>query len=375
MGQDQRFAKDQSFKNFAESARKGFCFLALILTACAGKKPVPPELNVAKTAAVRSLSISSTLGVKLTSEGESYQPVLSAEGNEILFLSSRPETHGQPQVYLYNLELLNERRVTYQDGQCDSPVFVKKSGNIVYASTTDEIKERPALLQKNASAEFPSELYLSDINGSSIRRLTRHPGFDGNPVDRPDKANSIYFSQEHQGVKRILQINLVSTQSIPILQKKDVSVEDFRPSPNGMKWIWRESKKDSADSSVWIAEKSLAKAQAVAWPSGRYQDFSWIDDNRLLLSAKLTKEKYFHLLSYDLEKKCLREVLADKSDLSSPQLTPNQKSLIFVSNDDGTRQLYLRTITLDWSSACLNKDAVTTTTTLPTMTTTTLLKK
>jgi len=345
---------------------------------CASKKPaVPQGLGSAGNAsAQKSMEVSPVLGAKLTSDGESYSPSLADNGVEILFLSARPETHQQSQVFLYNLESLSERRVTYQDGQCSSPIFVKKSGDIVYASTTDEIKERPLLFQKAQSSETPSELYLSDINGSSIRRLTKHEGFDGDAVDKPDRANSIYFSQQENGAKKIMQLNLVSTQYIPVLEKKGISIEDFRPSPSGKKWIWSEKDLKTQQSTVWLAEKSLGKAHVVDLPKGQYQDYFWIDENHLLFSAKLADTANDQIVSYDIEKKCLHPVLSHKSNLTEPQLASNLNSLVFVSDASGSRQLYYRTINLDWTSACLGIPVApvtttsTTTTTIPSTTTT-----
>lgn len=338
---------------------------------------MPQGLGSAGNAsAQKSLEVSAILGAKLTSDGESFAPALADNGVEILFLSARPETHEQSQVFLYNLESLSERRVTYQDGQCSSPIFVKKNGDIVYASTTDEIKERPLLFQKAQASEIPSELYLSDINGSSIRRLTKHIGFDGDAVDKTDRANSIYFSQQEKGAKKILQLNLVSTQFIPVLEKKDISMEDFRPSPSGKKWIWTERDLKTQQSTTWLAEKSLSKAQVLILPKGQYRDYFWLDESHLLLSAKLEDSDHYQIVSYDLEKKCLHSVLSHKSNLTEPQLAGNLKSLIFVSDASGSRQLYYRTINLDWNAACLGQVAplappptVTTTTTVATSTT------
>jgi Tol biopolymer transport system component len=378
MGQHQRLAQNQSVKNSAKSARKNLPALALLLASlcfgCASKKTAVPQGlgSAGNVSAQKSLEVSAVLGAKLTSDGESFSPALADNGVEILFLSARPETHEQRQVFLYNLESLSERRVTYQDGQCSSPIFVKKSGDIVYASTTDEIKERPLLFQKAQSAEIPSELYLSDINGSSIRRLTKHIGFDGDAVDKTDRSNSIYFSQQENGAKKILQLNLVSTQFIPVLAKKDISMEDFRPSPSGKKWIWTEKDLKTQQSTTWFAEKSLAKAQTLNLPKGQYQDYFWIDEDHLLLSTKLADADHYQIVSYDLEKKCLHSVISHKSNLTQPQMASNLKSLVFVSDAGGSRQLYYRTVNLDWSAACLGEAApapkptvTTTTTTLP----------
>lgn len=291
-------------------------------------------------------------------------------------MSQSRATHQQTQVYVYDLSNLAERRVTYQDGQCDSPIFIKQSGDIVYTSTTDEIKERPSLLRKDNSNEIPSELYLSDINGSNIRRLTKHPGFDGNPVDRPGKLNAIYFSEQSpDGAKKIMQMNLNSDQPFQIIAKKGISIEEFTPSATGKKWLWVENDLEKKQSSLWLAEKIIAKAQALKMPQGQYQDFSWIDDSHLLLSAKLEGKKNFELMTYETDKKCLRPFLADKSNLTEPQLTSNQRSLIFVSDIGGKRQIYYRSVSLDWSAACLNAEVeapapaptptTTTTTTVP----------
>jgi Tol biopolymer transport system component len=379
MDQHRRPPQNQSFQGSAKDSRQ---ILALALTcgllslsACSHKKTSARDgwAGTGNPQLAKDLDLSSPLGAKLTSVGENESPRLSPTGNEFLFLSSHRPTHPQPQVYVYDLGELSEKRVTYQDGQCDSPLFVNEAGDIVYASTTDEIKERPALLLKDHSSETPSELYFSDISGSRIRRLTRHPGYDGDPVMKPN-SHSLYFSQEQDGAKRILQLNLSSAKDALVLAKKGVSIENFSPSPSGKNWLWLETNLTDHQTRVWLAEKSLARAQEISLPEGDYRDFSWIDDSHLILSARLEKKKYSELMTYEINQKCLRPLLADQSNLTQPQVLPQQRSLIFVSDAGGARQIYYRSVPANETTACLNPPTaptVSTTTTSTTVTSTT----
>ncbi len=298
-----------------------------------------------------SLDITS-LGIQLTRFGNNTSPFLSADGKQFVFISSNRPSHSQGQVYLFNLENLKEKRITYQDGECSGAALLK-DGRVVYASTTDENKERPRLLFKQDPAEgtTPTEIYLSPLNGDQIERLTRHPGLDAAPWPRQDRPDSILFSRESGKKMEILQMNIKSGQITPMLSAKDRSVESLRHSPNKKMWAWIETNGEQV-SEVMISPPGFVagKRKTLSLPVGHYRDLLWVDDQKLILSGKTLKKNY-QLYSYDLNSNCLQNVFETETDLTFPQLHSERQALIFASTANGSTQIYYKS--LPTSDQCL----------------------
>jgi Tol biopolymer transport system component len=254
------------------------------------------------------------------------------------------------------MDSLKEKRVTYQDGECRDPIFLSDSKRIVYASTTDELKENPLLLHPSeASASYPmTDLYSSDLSGSDIQRLTQQNGFDGFAWPRPDRPQSIIFSRLVDNRLATFQLNLESRQSIPLLAKKDVSIESLRLSPDKKQWIWIERDKTGATQVLTAPYNfSPSKQQPLGLPAGDYKEILWISPQKILLTAKIQK-KYVQFYTWDFEKKCLQGVFDSNTDVSSPRLHAERQGLVYASTSNGVSQIFYKSLpTSTTDTTCL----------------------
>lgn len=147
----------------------------------AAAAPKPPGTTSGKTA-------DDVLGAL---EGSCERGLFSPDGQKVLLICSGREAAPLAQLYELNLATQQERRITWQDGVVGSADWLNDD-RVVYSSTTDELKEIPFLNVKLATDNIPSEIYESDRVGSTIERLTHHPGFDGDvSVDR--RSGGILF--------------------------------------------------------------------------------------------------------------------------------------------------------------------------------------
>lgn len=122
----------------------------------------------------------------LVDEGQSSQATYSPHNNRLLFVSSARRGHKHAQIYEKDLDTGVERRITFQNGSTMYPRYHPKDNLIMYASSTDELKENPPLLNPTPSVsklpapyQDPFEIYLHQLDGLAIHRMTQHPGFDG----------------------------------------------------------------------------------------------------------------------------------------------------------------------------------------------------
>lgn len=343
-----------------KSALKSLATLAALTAVACGhtSSTVPPSFQHAlSNPEAPSLNVSS-LGIQLTQQGNNDSPFVSADGKKVVYVSRKRASHQHGQIYVYDLDTLKERRVTFQDGDCRDPIILKDSKRIVYASTTDELKENPLILRpKDEKAAYPfTELYISDFSGSDIIRLTHQEGFDGFAWPRWDRPQSITFSRLVDSQLAVFQLNLDSQQTVPVLAKKDISIESMQLSPDKKSWSWIERAKSGA-TQVVTGPFLLApnKQMALTLPAGEYKEVQWISAQKLLLTARIYK-KYFQFYSYDLETKCLQSLFDSNSDLASPRLQIEKQGLVFSSTQDGRSDIFYKSIpTTAAAGTCLNQ--------------------
>ncbi len=304
-----------------------------------------------------SLDVSS-LGIQLTKVGSNDSPSLSQDGKKIAFVSRNRLTHKQPQIYFFDLEQLTERRITYQDGECGKPVLIEGGKKVIYSSSTDELKEHPVLLRPSAdpSPWPPVDLYESDLSGVEIRRLTQRPGFDGLAFLRSEATNrDTIYSQWNGHHLEAWQLQLESRSQRMLLAKKDRSILSLRLSPNGKQWIWME-KTDDGRTTLVIApfnfkadqQKTLVLGQTLTLEN--FESVEWWDDQNIYLSAQFPK-KPFQIYSYNLKDPCLRIQVEHQSNLTSPQLNPTKQGMVFVSDANGGKNIYYKSLSA--AGSCL----------------------
>jgi Tol biopolymer transport system component len=182
-------AKDNAQSFLAHSLSRPLLLQILIvvlpLIGCANKRVQVDELKLEKKSTIASdkapkfVTADPRLGSSITLLGDNTSPSWSPDGEHLLFVSRNRPAHKNAQVYEFDFKTNKERRITYSDGEDSDPQYVLGGNKIVYASTTDELKERPKLFGNELPTEQnpPTEIYLSDLSGIEIQRLTHHPGF------------------------------------------------------------------------------------------------------------------------------------------------------------------------------------------------------
>jgi Tol biopolymer transport system component len=374
VGLNKRHQKNQSFqshaKGFAKSSAENilkrrtlfdiffgiFATCGFVLSLSCSQSPkqtlkIPPSTLPEEASSSPDFEVTA-LGLQLTRTGENDSPSLSPDGKKLAFIARNRPSHTHGQVYILDLETRREKRVTFQDGDCFSPVFLKNGKQLVYASTTDELKEKPVLFQKKSEAAPwpPADLYLSDTAGTTINRLTHRAGFDGQPWPRLEK--SLVFAQANNALLEAWQIHIDSKKSIPLLTKKDKSVENLRFSPDNKQAIWIER---SPDQLMLAPANNLHSGKALKLPVGSYRDISWVSNQKVFFSAQ-TLKKFYQIYSYDVQTNCLQNLVESTSNLFSPQLASEGAAVIFTSQPTAGSQIFYKSLTA--SDQCLKWEEI-----------------
>lgn len=279
---------------------------------------------------------------QVTFLGDNDQPKFSETGNELIFISRQRNYHAGAQVYEIDLRKNRERRVTFHDGDASCPSYIN-GREIIYCSTTDEIKETP-FLNKSINTDFPpTELYTSEVYGGDIERITSHPGFDNEAIYAKGLKPFIIFTSTRDGVTGIYKLDIKTGSTTVLVSEKDKL--SFHPtlSSDHKKMAWVERDLKTEHESIKMMTLFSKKIETIKDNGGKYQDLFWqADSSKVFYSVLRTGDKWNQLEVYDIAKKCTQDLFKGKDPLFQPVVSNESKpKLAFTRAFQGKRQIYM----------------------------------
>lgn len=307
------------------------CGLFLALLACQSKTKkteLPAEVDYlqSKDAAV------------ILAQGHNRSAFFSEDGDKIFYISKNRLGHKNSQIHEYDLFLQTDRRLTFQDGEVFS-VIPLNDRQIIYSSNTDEIKEAP--FTKDVDPRFPkSEIYLSDVLGDEITRLTNSPGFDGEMLWVLAKKQ-ILMTSVRSKIPGLYWLNIETENVSPFAVDKEKPQRSAALSSDGKSIFWIEEDAKAQTNTILFAPiqgksrtvfKTLAGSVAKVLPTKNNQViYSWLPD----------KAEFYQIDTYDGIKNCTQTLLKSKLQFGEPQFSVKNPGVIIfrVSNNDKS-QIY-----------------------------------
>ncbi len=342
MGRYKRSKKDKSFISAAKgstqpSARRFLnLWLGFVLAGCSHGQAQVSDKKVGPANPIE----------QLTFVGENENPFLSADGKKLVFQSRNRSQHSSWQIYELDLQSKKERRITFSDGDAFDPILLS-STELIYASTTDEIKEDPfgprSLLKRP-----PSDLYSSDLFGNVIVRLTKQPGYDAQPFFKKKPKPALLFVSARGEILGLYQLDLRTEVVSLISSERGKEKLSPRVSPDQNTYAWIEKDLDRKSQSLVTMTTKTKVLRLVSTDEGELTGLRFLSEtpNRLIYSLKTSKGSSIQV--YDLEKNCTQTLHSDTDLLSSPQiLSEAPKKLIYARKTKQSSQIFSKELPTD----------------------------
>lgn len=135
---------------------------------------------------------------QLTFGGENAEAYFSADGNKLIFQSTR-DGRECDQIYTMNLDGSEVRMVSNGDGRTTCSYFFPNGKRVLYSSTHLGAKQcppRPDFSQGYVWAVYDTfDIFTSNPDGSDLKQLTNTPGYDAETTITRDGKKLVFTSK------------------------------------------------------------------------------------------------------------------------------------------------------------------------------------
>ncbi|HLE41810.1 MAG TPA: hypothetical protein VI956_09900 [Nitrospirota bacterium] len=279
----------------------------LLFFGCVGKKPATkPAANVFIDRHMKNVT-------RLTSEGDNGEAYFSWDAKMLIFQSSRGN-FACDKIWTMNSDGSDKQMVSPNHGAHTCSFFFPGNRKIIFASTSHVPGDCPPRPETPKGARYvwplyPYDIFIANVDGSDLTRLTDNPKYDAEPVVSSD-GKQIVFGSQREGN---FDIYIMNADGSNVRRLTDQTGYNGGPwfSPDGGKIAWR----------AWYPGTKAEKAQ-------------WRDcmEKNYILAFPLD------LWVMDVDGSNKKMVLHNGATNFAPSWHPDGKRLIFSSNMDDWRK-------------------------------------
>lgn len=215
--------------------------------------PIYPDFDIYKT------DLDGNIVQKLTDyDGYDAEAVVSPDGKKIAFTSIRS---GDLEIYTMDLDGSNVKQITNELGYDGGAFFTHDSQRLIFRSsrpkTKEDIKVYQDLLKEGLVMPTEMELYMVDIDGSNLTKLTDLGKANWSPYMHPSDDKVVFSSNHHATRGYDFQLYMLDLKTQEIEQITYESIFNAFPmfSPDGKKIVFS-SNRNATDNqtNVFIAD-------------------------------------------------------------------------------------------------------------------------
>jgi TolB protein len=307
---------------------------------------------------------------QLTFGGENAEAYFDATGRRLIFQSTR-DGHGCDAIYTMTAEGKDVRMVSSGKGRCTCSYYFPSGKRILYASThgaAPDCPPRPDFSHGYVWALYDSyEIYTARPDGTDVRRITDHPGYDAEATISED-GSKILFTSLRDGDVDLYTMKPDGSKVTRITREPGYDGGGFF-SPDGKRIVYRASRpRTETELAEWSAllkdrlvrpttlEIQIANADgsgARALTSLGAASFApcWFRDGKRILFASNKadpKGRDFDLYMIRDDGSGLERVTYNDTFDGFPLFSRDGKHLVFASNRHAVRPGETNIFMADW---------------------------
>lgn len=189
--------------------------------------------------------------------GYDAEPTVSPKGDKIVFTSTRT---GDLELFTMNIDGSDVNQVTHELGYDGGAFFSPDGEKLIFRSsrpkTDAEIKEYKDLLAEGLVQPTNMELYVCNVDGSELRKITNLGSANWAPFFHPS-GKKVIFSSNHVS-KRSFNLYMINLDGTNLEQITFDKVFDAFPmfSPDGKKIVFSSNRNNNGtrDTNLFIAD-------------------------------------------------------------------------------------------------------------------------
>lgn len=197
---------------------------------------------------------------KLTdSKGYDAEGTVSPDGNKIVFTSMRS---GDLELYTMDIDGKNVKQVTNELGYDGGAFFSPDSKQLIFRASrprsTEKVAEYKSLLAENLVMPTEMSLYICDVNGKNMRKLTDMANASWAPFFHPS-GKKVIFSSNYKSTRGLpFNLYMINTDGTGLQQITFDGMFDAFPmfSPDGKHLIFSSNRNNNGthDTNLFIAD-------------------------------------------------------------------------------------------------------------------------
>lgn len=316
---------------------------------------------------------------QLTFGGDNAEAYWSFDGKYIVFQRTAPK-NGIPcdQIFIGKLPKKGEpfkfKMVSSGKGRTTCAFFTKDNKHIVYASTHEGGDSCPPLPDRSKYGNryiwpvYSSyDIYLSDLNGKIIKKLTDSKGYDAEATISPD-GKKMLFTSTRNGDLDLFIMDMTTGITTQVTNTLGYDGGAWF-SADGKQIIWRASRPKSdaeireykellqeglvapTQMEVFVANADGSNARQITNLGQANWAPNFMPDGRVIFCSNHEYKRGFPFNMYTMnaDGTQIEKISRDKGFDAFPMFSPNGKKIIFCSNrnNGGTRDTNI--FVADWS--------------------------
>ncbi|WP_027377231.1 M20/M25/M40 family metallo-hydrolase [Kaistella palustris] len=316
---------------------------------------------------------------KLTYGGDNAEAYFSPDSKMLTMQVTNPAIGAHcDQIYLLDLNKKNIgtkdlQLISNGEGRTTCSFFMPDGKHILYASTFESSKECPAKPAPRTDGKYlwpvyaEFDIYIADLNGKIIKKLTDSPGYDAEAVVSPD-GKYIVFTSDRSGDLELWRMDIDGKNLIQLTSGLGYDGGAFF-SHDSKKLVFRSSRpttpEEIKDYKDLLAQHLVAPTameiytmnidgtdlkQVTHLGKANWSPYFHPSDKKIVFSSNhhSTKGYDFQIYSVDLNGNNLQQITYESEFNAFPMFSPDGKKFVFASNRQGDKPHETNVFIADW---------------------------